>query len=83
MAERNRAPPDGGIEHESARMRRISADVLDLYPCPSVLSVPIRDVFWHTVKRQPVDRRDREHQAERPIWSMVNAARKLAEDRQA
>ena len=26
MAERNRAPPDGGIEHGSARMRRISAD---------------------------------------------------------
>jgi hypothetical protein len=26
MAEQNRAPPDGGIEHGSARMRRISAD---------------------------------------------------------
>ncbi|ABQ91306.1 hypothetical protein RoseRS_2938 [Roseiflexus sp. RS-1] len=74
---------EAGIERGSARMRRMGADVFDPHSCPSVPSVPIRDVFWHTVKRQPVDRRDRAHQVERPIWSTLNAARKLAEDRQA
>lgn len=45
--------------------------------------VSICSVCWRAAKRQPVDRQDRAHQAERPIWSMVNVARRLAEEWQA